>query len=104
QCPELVLGDGQRRREIDDGAERPDKNAFRNKALPQGVEVVYTIQFDHADGAFDPHVLDAWELATRFETRSQRARDFGDLVEPRLALEQIERRISGGTGERIGHK
>ena len=73
QFRQFVLGDGEGRREIDHRAKWPNENSFSNKALPQGVEIFDAVQFDHADGAFDPHVLDAGELATRFETRRQSA-------------------------------
>jgi len=73
QFREFGLGYGECRREIDHRPERPDKNTFCHKALPQDVKILDAVQFDHADGAFDTDVLDARQLAARFETRRQRA-------------------------------
>ena len=51
QFCKLPLGNGEGRRQIDDRAERPDKNAFSDKSLPQSVEIFDAVEFDHADGA-----------------------------------------------------
>ena len=53
---------------------------------------------------FDPHVCDARQVPARLEPLRQRGRKTArDLREPRLALEQVERGVGGGAGQRIGH-
>ncbi len=92
------------RRQIDDIAEGPDKNTFGNKPLPQGIEIFDAVEFDHADGAFHPHILHARKRAAGFETLPQVGCDVRHLIKPRLAREQIERGIGRGAGERVRHK
>ena len=44
------------------------------------------------------------KLAAGRKPARERRRDGRDLLKPRLALEQIERGIGGGAGERVGHE
>ena len=48
---QLVGCDGERRRQIDDVAERADEHALLDEARAQGVEVGDAFEFDHADRA-----------------------------------------------------
>ena len=79
------------------------KTPCSTKPRAQGVEIVDTIEFDDADGTFHAHVFHAWQSAAGREASLQRGGNIGDLLQPRLALEQIERGIGGGAGECIGH-
>ena len=96
----FVRRNGIGRREVDDRAKRADKNSFFNKALAQGVKIIDAVEFDHPNGAVDPHVLDTGKRPARLKILASAPRDFGDLIEPRFALEQVERGIGGGAGER----
>ena len=61
------------------------------------------LHLDHADGAFHAHILDAGHAAAGRQTLQQSGSNGGNLLQPRLAFEQIERGIGSGAAERIGH-
>ena len=104
QFRELVLADRERRREIDDGTERPDEYALLHEPRAQGLEIVDAVKLDDADRALHPHVLDARKAAARRKAALERARDIGNLPQARFALEQVERGVGGGAGERVCHE
>ena len=61
------------------------------------------LAFDDADRTSHAHVADAAAPGERRESGAQSRLDLGGLRQPRLALEQVERRIRGGTRQRICH-
>ena len=75
---ELRRRDRQRGRDVDHIRERADEDACVDEPLPQPVEVVQSLDLNHADGPFHPHVDDAGELVvpvrmpTEVATRSRR--------------------------------
>ncbi len=68
------------------------------------VEVLDAIEFDDADRAFHPHVAHMRQRERRFEIAGKHRLDGRHLRKPRLGFEEIEGRIGGGAGERIGHE
>ena len=100
---ELVRRNGEGRRQVDDRSERTHEHALRDEAAPQRVDVVDAVEFDHADRAHDADVAHAGHVAAGREPGAQRLLDRRDLRQPRLALEQVERGIGGGAGQRVRH-
>src|SRR5262249_29142768 len=64
QLRELVLPNRERRREIDDGAERADEHPLLHEPCAQDLEIVDAVKLHNADRTLHPHVLDAWKAAT----------------------------------------
>ena len=61
------------------------------------------VELHHPDGALDADVDDAGDGPARLQRGPEMGLDGGDLIEPGLALEQIERGVGGGAGQRVGH-
>ena len=92
---------GEGRHQVDDIAERPHPAAAVDETLPDPVHIAQGFQLDHADGALDPHIGDAVDGAAGFQGVGHAGFDGADLLEARLALEQVERGVGGGAGERV---
>src|SRR5262249_23819855 len=98
QLRELVLANRERRREIDDGAERADEHPLLHEPCAQDLEIVDAVKLHNADRTLHPHVLDAWKAATGRKAVREGCRDIGYLPQARLAPEQGERGVGGGGG------
>src|SRR5262249_43427943 len=79
QRGEIVGHNGERRRQVNDRAERPDEYPLPHEARPQRVEVGDPLELDHADRTLDAHIHDARKAATWRETIDERSRDRLDL-------------------------
>src|SRR5262249_28277826 len=103
QRGEVLLADRERRRHIHDRPDRPHERAFGDEPAPHRLDVIDPIELDDPDRTQDADVVNVRSAATWRETALERGRNGLDLCETRLALEQVERRIGAGAGERVRH-
>src|SRR5581483_61527 len=92
------------RREINHVAERLDPHALLHKSRSQTGRIENVRHLHNPDRALYPHVPDARQSAARLQIFTQLLFDRRDLLEPRLALEQIQRSIRRGATERVCHE
>ena len=86
---------------VDHVAERAQPDARIDELPFQPVEIMKIFHFDRTDGAFGSDFGDARQTRQRCQFLFQLCLDCGDLLQPGFGLEQVERGIGGGTGQRV---
>src|SRR5262245_21619517 len=93
----------ERRRKIDDVADRPDKHAQLDKSRTHSIEIGDPIQLHDTYSAFYADVFYGFYVAALGQTASQPSRNTGNLLQTGLPLEQIERCVRGRTAQGVRH-
>src|SRR5262249_45943371 len=98
---EIALADHEGRRQVDDVAEGPYPDAELDEARAQLRDVGRARELHRAERAEHAYVGDTAERPARLEPVAELRRDSCYLRESRLLLEEIQRGVGGGAGERV---
>src|SRR5580704_10381466 len=103
QARQVALLNDEGWREVDDIAEWFDPASFFNKTCPELERISRAIHLNYADRALDADFFHSRRALAGAQFVFQLRFNHGHLPQPRFALEQIERSVSGRATQWIGH-